>query len=789
LSEPKLISPLLDNFAMGEAISNHHGVRCYPAMKNDSDSRYIVKVISIPASQVQLQALLLTGAFQNEDSAKDYFYSLAKGVAAEKDTLDTLAKLEGFLPFDGCQIVPMENEVGYDVYLLSPYRRTLARAFRKDTLTHLAAVNLGLDICASLAVARQSGYLYSDLKPENIYICNDKEYRLGDLGFLRLDSLKYASLPDRFISPYTAPEVVDAYSDINPTLDIYAAGLVLYQVYNGNELPFEGRAPSDPLPPPVYADYEMAEIIMKACAPDPKDRWQDPIAMGQALVAYMQRNSVNDTPIVTAAEDHSSEVPILNAEAPVSEEKQPPVQELETAEAPEVREAPDDEDDQLQLDAFYDLLNDAEAEKETAEPEILSEQIERNEVFEQEAEEPDALDAREETQTDAEESDEDELLNLSFLDDMVSDDTAPSEEMAIDFNYEAIGDDASDILAQADDLLQHEAPAGVVAPEPIDIDTIVPPPIQQENVQTIELDLQDVPDAEKTQIVASNVALKSEDDEAELDDEDEDEDEDDDDFEEESSENEADDQSSKRNYDLVARRSDHRRQIAKKKARRSKVIRRWIVALLILLLLGGLAFGGYLFYKDYYLCSVISLVPSGNEDKLVVSVDADIDESLLTVYCIDTHGNSLSSPVVNGQATFNGLTPNTLYSVKVEVSGLHKLTGEIAESYTTPVLTNIVSFSAVTGNEPGTAILNFTVDGMDSDTWVVTYSAEGVEEQRQVFSGHMVTISNLIAGKTYTFRLGSGTDLYITGTDTLEYTASDPVFAQNLAEPVGIAIA
>ena len=46
MSEAKLISPMLDNFLMGEPISDHNGVRCYPAIKEDTDERYIVKIIS-----------------------------------------------------------------------------------------------------------------------------------------------------------------------------------------------------------------------------------------------------------------------------------------------------------------------------------------------------------------------------------------------------------------------------------------------------------------------------------------------------------------------------------------------------------------------------------------------------------------------------------------------------------------------------------------------------------------------------------------------------------------------
>ena len=298
MSDPKLVSPLLDGFIMGESMTEHHGVRCCPAMRENTDERYIVKIISIPASQVQLDALLLSGAYADNAAALAYFKDLSEGVIEETKILDRLSRLEGFLPYLRSQIVEMDDGVGYEVYLLSPYRRTLEKQMYTEPLTHLAAVNLGLDMCAALHACRRAGYLYTDLKPGNIFVTENHGYRIGDLGFIPLTSLKYASLPEKYRSSYTAPEITDAMSTLNDSIDIYALGLTLYQVYNNGQLPFEGPAPADPLPPPLYADYEMAEIILKACAPDPKDRWQDPAQMGQELVNYMQRNGVNDTSIV-----------------------------------------------------------------------------------------------------------------------------------------------------------------------------------------------------------------------------------------------------------------------------------------------------------------------------------------------------------------------------------------------------------------------------------------------------------------------------------------------------------
>ena len=116
MSEPKLVCPLLDQFVVGQPISEHHGVRCYPAMQKDSDSKYILKIISIPASQRSLDALLLAGAFSSPAAAQDYFRELADGVVKEAEILQQLSKLEGFLSYNGWQVEPMETGTGYDVY-------------------------------------------------------------------------------------------------------------------------------------------------------------------------------------------------------------------------------------------------------------------------------------------------------------------------------------------------------------------------------------------------------------------------------------------------------------------------------------------------------------------------------------------------------------------------------------------------------------------------------------------------------------------------------------------------
>jgi len=382
LSEQKLISPLLDGYVIGKPMGDHDGIRCCPALKENSEEKYIVKIISVPASQVQLDALLLTGAYKNPAEALDYFRDVAEGIVKEAELLNTMAKLEGFLPFEGWQIEPMEEgKLGYEVCLLSTYKRSLERYMRRRPITHLEAVNLGLDLCAALAICRRAGYLYVNLKPSNVFMTKQKEYRISDLGFVSLDSLMYTSLPGQYRSPYAPPETRDDMKTLNTTVDTYAAGMILYQIYNDGVLPEEPRNPKDPFPCPANADYEISAIIMKAVDPNPEKRWQTPIEMGQALVAYMQRNSVNNVPItpptgiltpagaVPQSSPEETNMPEVTPDVPTDASEAP---ETEVSIIPDVPEAepqiPDSEPETAE-DVPLIVMPEPEAESEPDDPE------------------------------------------------------------------------------------------------------------------------------------------------------------------------------------------------------------------------------------------------------------------------------------------------------------------------------------------------------------------------------------------------------------------------------------
>ena len=138
---------MLDNFIMGDPISERTGTRCCPAMEKTSDARYIVKIISIPSTQAQLDALLLSGAYPDTESAMAYFKSVTDDILRETVLLQKLSNLDGFVPFDDCQVVRADDNTGYDVYLLSAYGTTLKKRLRTGAMTQLDALNLVTGHC------------------------------------------------------------------------------------------------------------------------------------------------------------------------------------------------------------------------------------------------------------------------------------------------------------------------------------------------------------------------------------------------------------------------------------------------------------------------------------------------------------------------------------------------------------------------------------------------------------------------------------------------------------------
>lgn len=735
MSEIKLVSPLLDGFAIGDPISDHNGIRCCPAMRENSDDKYIVKIISIPSSQKQLDALLLTKAYKDADAAAAYFKELAEDTVKEARLLQQLAKLEGFLSYEDWQIVPMEgDETGYDVYLLGSYRRSLESNLRRNAMTHLGAVNLGIDICTALSLCRRAGFIYTDLKPGNIYLSGQQEYRIGDLGFARLSSMKYTSMPANYISRFTPPELHDPIATLNPTVDTYALGMILYMIYNNGHIPFETKAPMMILPSPLNADYEMAEIIQKACDPNPRKRYQTPVEMGKALVSYMQRNRINDFPISPVFVEYApvQKVSTQKASAPAAAVTAPPA---EMAFTP--TEEPADEMQFLDNAVPKDTAPEADlSDASMTVPEI-------DEVDQIPVQTEDLIPNDPEIDVDM-----DDISDLLAEDeDILVEEDVPEEAFEVpDVSAEIVEDptdDTADSLFPADETTE---PTDNILTDESAFDAFFSSlPQDEEDYDDFDGFDMDNDGIEEDVANIGNMSKPVLPSEAEI------------------------PEISDTNGDFFTEAAPRKKH-------------KWILPVILLLILGLLAGGALYFYNNIYLLTVDNMVIEGSGDRLSISLTTDADESLLRIVCTDTYGNKQEKEIMDGGAVFTNLNPDTMYKVTVVADGFHKLTGSVSGSYTTAQEIRIVDFTAKNGIADGSVVLNFTADGPEIETWIIEYSAEGEPLQSLSFTGHMVTINDLAVGKLYTMTLVPDTsaELFLNGKTSIEYLASKVIVAEKL---------
>lgn len=187
---------------------------------------------------------------------------------------------------------------------------------------------LFIELCSAVQYIHQKGFIHRDLKPSNILVRDeDGAIKLIDFGIARaLESAPDARLTQHTPSPgtpaYMSPEQLDENSDPDTRSDVYALGVVLYELLTG-ELPFgalQGPALSeavrtrDPQTPsrrlaepdnPVAAlhpgwrgrlkgDFDW--IVMKALARERDRRYSSAAALAEDLERALEHRPVMARP-------------------------------------------------------------------------------------------------------------------------------------------------------------------------------------------------------------------------------------------------------------------------------------------------------------------------------------------------------------------------------------------------------------------------------------------------------------------------------------------------------------
>jgi tetratricopeptide (TPR) repeat protein len=143
-------------------------------------------------------------------------------------------------------------------------------------------IRFGRQLLEGLAQVHARGIVHRDIKPSNIFIREDGGPKLGDFGIARRVDTDDEVLTRQGEFPgtprYMSPEQ-RVTSEVTHASDIYAVGMVLYEMVTGRrwELVDPARARWDGVP------HGLARVLRKALALEPELRWRDANAFASAL--------------------------------------------------------------------------------------------------------------------------------------------------------------------------------------------------------------------------------------------------------------------------------------------------------------------------------------------------------------------------------------------------------------------------------------------------------------------------------------------------------------------------
>ena len=259
-----------------------------------------LKAVTIPSSQGELDEILADGMDMN--GASTYFRDYVKELNREIALMSKLKGHSNIVSYEDHKMFPHEDGVGWDILirmeLLTPITSYLKQ---NHTFTRREVIQLGMDLCKALEICQRYNIIHRDIKPANIFISETEDFKLGDFGVARIASASTGASTRAGTVNYMAPEVFRG-EKYTSNVDIYSLGLVMYQLLNANRMPLYPPYPQPitpssreraqaqrlsgaALPPPANAEGRLAEIVLKACAPDPAQRYDSPTVMRQALEA------------------------------------------------------------------------------------------------------------------------------------------------------------------------------------------------------------------------------------------------------------------------------------------------------------------------------------------------------------------------------------------------------------------------------------------------------------------------------------------------------------------------
>ena len=324
-----------------------------------------LKVISIPQNDSDIGEMYSDG--YDDESITSTFQEHLKSIIAEYSLMRKLNGSANVVNCDDVSYVQHEDGFGWDIFIKMELLTPLVDALPSD-ISEAQVIKIARDIGHALVQCKQFGIVHRDIKPQNIFVSPLGDYKLGDFGIAKTVEKTIGGTKIGTYK-YMAPEVYNN-QPYGAGADIYSLGLVLYWLLNERRMPFLPLPPEklragleeqarlrrfngEQIPAPVHGSDALKRIVLKACAYDPKERYQSAAEMLNDLNTLNGETAKPPFIPISGAQEKSedgkrAEVVFPDGEKPKGGSIQKAVDTL-----PEKDEDSSDKDDGVTMGVFY----------------------------------------------------------------------------------------------------------------------------------------------------------------------------------------------------------------------------------------------------------------------------------------------------------------------------------------------------------------------------------------------------------------------------------------------------
>ena len=319
----KEFEPLWDCWYVKELIGEGGYGRVYRIERKEFNNTYVaaLKHIRVPQSQYEVKSIMADG--MDIESVERYFQNLVEDIVKEFVLMSKLKGNSHIVSYEYHKVIKSQNKIEWHLFIRMELLTSLIDYIKNNNISKRDVIKLGIDLCKALELCQKHNIVHRDIKPENIFITENGDFKLGDFGIARQVEKTIAGLSKKGTFTYIAPEVYKG-EPYGSTVDIYSLGIVMYRLLNNNRIPFmppypqpishtdrelalAKRMSGQTIEKPINADGRLAEIVLKACAYDPKERYNSPILMRMELesILYDEAEAKDIYPDGDKAEIHS----------------------------------------------------------------------------------------------------------------------------------------------------------------------------------------------------------------------------------------------------------------------------------------------------------------------------------------------------------------------------------------------------------------------------------------------------------------------------------------------------